>query len=136
MFHKSGATRAAGVRLVLFLVVAGASACAGRTPPQVRPVTPPPSQSFSTLEVIGELKAFAEELGGHPTENFLRFSDRYSADERCYLTGKLQLPEFYSGLRMIREDEEHCAARAAEDDVFFYSVEAVASGQETITVSL
>ena len=58
------------------------------------------------------------------------------SDNRCYFTGKLQLPEFYSTLRMVREDEERCAARGGEHDVFFYPVQAVASGEETITVSL
>ena len=37
---------------------------------------------------------------------------------------------------MVREDGEHCAARGGEHDVFFYPVQAVASGEETITVSL
>ena len=37
---------------------------------------------------------------------------------------------------MVREDEERCAARGDEHDVFFYPVQAVASGEETITVSL
>jgi hypothetical protein len=92
--------------------------------------------AFVAVELIGELKDFAEVLGGQPTENFLRYSDRTHADNRCYFTGKLQLPEFYSALRMVREDEERCFARADEYDVFFYPVQAVASGQETITVSL
>ena len=37
---------------------------------------------------------------------------------------------------MVREDEARCAARADEHDVFFYPVQAVASGEETVTVSL
>jgi hypothetical protein len=37
---------------------------------------------------------------------------------------------------MVREDGQRCAARSSEHDVFFYPVQAVASGQETITVSL
>ena len=113
-------------------IAAGASACAGanaaaagafvvvtaaRLPPLTRPL-----RRSEPAALIGELKAFAEALGGQPTENFLRFSERSTADDRCYLTGKLQLPEFYSGLRMIREDEGHCTARAAASDVFFYPV--------------
>jgi hypothetical protein len=128
--------RVVGVCVALLFLGAGVSGCAARTPPEVRPVTQPPPQSFSGVEAIGEVKAFAEALGGQPTENFLQLSERYTADERCYLTGKLQLPEFYSGLRMIREDEGRCTARAAEYDVFFYPVQAVASGHEVITVSL
>jgi hypothetical protein len=95
----------------------------------------PPGQSAG-IELIGEIKDFGETLGGHATENFLRLSDRETADNRCYFTGKLQLPEFYSTLRMVREDGERCGARSDEYDVFFYPVEAVASGHEAITVSL
>jgi hypothetical protein len=122
---------------ILGVLVAGASACAGRPRPAVAPAAPAgPLAAFAATEVIGELKDFAEALGGQPTENFLRYSDRSHADNRCYFTGRLQLPEFYSALRMVREDEERCTARADEYDVFFYPVQAVASGQETITVSL
>jgi hypothetical protein len=120
--------------ILLASLVAGASACAPRPRPEVTPTLPP--AQFASIEVIGELKDFAEALGGHPTENFLRHSDRHTADNRCYFTGKLQLPEFYNTLRMVREDEAECAARAGEHDVFFYPVQAVASGEETITVSL
>jgi hypothetical protein len=86
--------------------------------------------------VIADVKDFAVALGSHATGNFLLQSDRDTSDNRCYFTGKLQLPEFYSALRMVREDAQSCAARADEYDVFFYPVEAVASGAETITVSL
>ncbi len=86
--------------------------------------------------MIAEVKDFAVTLGGHATDNFLRQSAEQTSDNRCYFTGKLQLPEFYSALRMVREDGDRCAARGDEHDVFFYPVQAVASGEETITVSL
>ena len=123
------------VRVCLTLLLAGGvSGCAAKTPVAVAPASPP--ASFVAIDLIGDLKDFAESLGGHSTENFLRYSDRYTADNRCYFTGKLQLPEFYSHLRMVREDGERCATRSDEHDVFFYPVEAVASGEEAITVSL
>jgi hypothetical protein len=132
--------RACGSYLACLAVAAGAWGCAGRPRPEVTPPslasTSTPVARFVAPEVIDELKDFEETLGGHATENFLRFSDRPTADNRCYFTGKLQLPEFYSGLRMVREEEAHCAARADEHDVFFYPVQAVASGEETVTVSL
>jgi hypothetical protein len=87
-------------------------------------------------EVIAEVKDFAVALGSHSTGNFLRLSDHQTSDNRCYFTGKLQLPEFYNTLRMVREDEAACAVRSNEQDVFFYPVQAVASGEESITVSL
>lgn len=121
-------------RVALVLGVTVACGCATRTRPQVDPLRVP--SVLSGIEMIGELKAFEESLGGHETENFLRYSSRPTADERCYFTGTLQLPAFYSGLRMVREDESRCLGRAPESDVFFYPVQAVASGEETVTVAL
>jgi hypothetical protein len=127
-------------RSLAVLVLAAASACASRTPPQVMPASPAafdvnasPSQPAA---LIAEIKAFEGATGVAPTGNFLTSSPRLTSDERCYFTGKLQLPEFYSGLRMERESEARCEARAGESDVFFYPVQAVASGSEAITVSL
>ena len=83
------------------LFVAGVSGCAARLRPEIAPSLPPPHSVG--IEMIGELKDFAEALGGQATENFLRHSDRLTADNRCYFTGKFQLPEFYSTLRMVRD---------------------------------
>ena len=123
------------------LLVLSAAACSGRARPAVAPPTPSASSSssathFVASEVIAEVKDFAVALGGHATGNFLRHSDHIISDNRCYFTGRLELPEFYSSLRMVREDEDRCAARGGEHDVFFYPVQAVASGEEVITVSL
>ena len=121
--------------VVWLVVAAGATGCAGRPRPALTPA-PVPAKVTAATELIGDLKDFAEALGGHPTENFLTYSSRAVADNRCYFTGKLQLPEFYSTLRMVREEEARCTSRASEYDVFFYPVQAVASGDETITVAL
>ena len=107
--------------------------------PERAPSSTPASSAtphFVATEVIAEVKDFAIALGGQATENFVRYSDQQVSDNRCYFTGKLQLPEFYSSLRMVREDGDRCAARGSEHDVFFYPVQAVASGEEMITVSL
>ncbi|MCM3880512.1 MAG: aminopeptidase [Vicinamibacterales bacterium] len=119
--------------LWILLVAAAVSGCAHKTAPQVTPL--PPSAAAS-VETISELKAFEGVLGGQQTENFLRYSTRAMADERCYFTGKLELPKFYSGLRLVREEQSRCAARSDQFDVFFYPIQAVASGEETITVAL
>src|SRR5687768_9283084 len=126
------------------LILLSAAACSGRARPAIAPSVPSSSASsssstaahFVASEVIAEVKDFALTLGGHATGNFLRHSDHITSDNRCYFTGRLELPEFYSSLRMVREDEERCAARSGEHDVFFYPVQAVASGDEVITVSL
>ena len=124
----------AGFVVACVVVLTAISGCSARVPPQVT-ASSRPAWLMGT-EAIGELKDFAEALGGQATENFLRYSDRRTADNRCYFTGKLQLPEFYSSLRMVREEEAQCAARSNDYDVFFYPVQAVASGEEAITVSL
>jgi hypothetical protein len=124
--------------VIALLFVMASSACAAKTAPEAAPSVPGASRpsTFSGLEIIGELKAFEEALGGRETENFLRYSSRPTADDRCYFTGKLQLPEFYSGLRLVREDEARCTARSSDFDVFFYPVQAVASGEEAVSVAL
>ena len=127
--------RAVGIGAACVFVVTGAG-CARKPRPNVTPASPRQTSSFVAAEVIAEVKDFAVALGGHATDNVLRHSDHRISDNRCYFTGKLQLPEYYSTLRMVREDEARCAARSDEHDVFFYPVQAVASGEETITVSL
>ena len=117
-------------------MAAAGSGCAHKAHPVLTPAPTAAASPFVASEVIAEVKDFAVALGGHATDNFTRYSDRLISDNRCYFTGKLQLPEFYSGLRMIREDGDRCAARADDNDVFFYPVQAVASGDEAITVSL
>lgn len=129
---------ASGFRVVLIGVACAAAGygCARNPRTTVTPSAPSPTPPFVAAEVIAEVKDFAVALGGHATDNFLRHSDRHTSDNRCYFTGKLQLPEFYNALHMVREDGQRCAARSDEYDVFFYPVEAVASGDEAITVSL
>ena len=110
--------------------------CARNPRADVTPSAPSRTTQFVASEVIAEVKDFSVALGGHATDNFRRHSDSHTSDTRCYFTGKLQLPEFYNALRMVREDGDRCAARSDEYDVFFYPVEAVARGDESITVSL
>src|SRR5687767_12261655 len=127
------------VRLaVSCVVIATVHGCARNPRAAVEPAAPTALAAvpFVATEVIAEVKDFAVALGGDATNNFLLQSDRHTSDNRCYFTGKLQLPEYYNALRMVREGAESCAARAGEHDVFFYPVQAVASGAETITVSL
>jgi len=120
------------------LTLAAGYGCGAKVQPEVTPGDPASSTvtQFVAAEVIADVKDFAVTLGGDATGNFVRSSDRRISDTRCYFTGKLELPAFYSSLHMVREDEERCASRGGENDVFFYPVQAVASGQETVTVSL
>lgn len=127
-----------GVRCALVCAAIATAGCTRHPRAAVAPAPPAASNAsaLAATEVIAEVKDFAVALGGHATGNFLRLSDHQIADNRCYFTGKLELPAFYSTLGMVREGEAQCAARSGEHDVFFYAVQAVASGEETITVSL
>jgi hypothetical protein len=125
------------MRAAACILAVAACGCSGNPRPSLTPAAPSSSQpAYFLAEVIADVKDFAVGLGGDATDNFLRYSEHQSADNRCYFTGRLQLPEFYSGLRMVREDFDRCAARGGGHDVFFYPVQAVASGEESITVSL
>ena len=103
------------------LTLAVGYGCAAKVQPAVTPLEPAPSPvaHFVAADVIAEVKDFAVTLGGDATGNFVRSSDRRMSDTRCYFTGKLELPAFYNALHMVREDEERCAARGGENDVFF-----------------
>ena len=118
----SWALVALAVRIGVACALVGAGAgCARSARPNVTPASPPQTSSFVAADVIADVKDFAVALGGHATDNFLRRSDRHTSDNRCYFTGRLQLPEFYSALHMIREDGERRAAARADNDGLPYS---------------
>jgi len=86
--------------------------------------------------VITEIKSVQQSLGFEPTKNFLEHSSQTEAVFRCYYTGKLELPESYAGLRFHEGSREGCAIDESKYDVFFYPIEAVASGKAAVTESL
>jgi Putative aminopeptidase len=125
--RKDGRTT---VAIGLLCVASTLSACDLRHPPAI---TPAPSVRG---ELIENIKAFQQALGVEPTGNFLRSSDSADAVDRCYFTGRLELPASYAGLQLTQETKERCAARENKYDVFFYPAEAVASGSAAITPAL
>jgi hypothetical protein len=121
----------AGARCFAGLAMAVAlTACGLGHPPAVKPASSPRG------ELIGDVKAFEQTLGVGATGNFLRYSDSAGAIDRCYFTGRLELPVSYRALGLTGEGKEQCAARGNKYDVFFYPVEAVASGSAAITPAL
>jgi hypothetical protein len=111
-------------------LMAVSTACGLRHPAAVK-LAPSPRR-----ELIEDVKAFEQTLGVEATGNFLRYSDSAGAVDRCYFTGQLELPLSYRGLHLTQETGERCAARERRYDVFFYPVEAVASGSAAITPAL
>ena len=86
--------------------------------------------------VIAEIKSVQQSLGFQPTRNFLRQSEDTEAVYRCYYTQKFELPETYEGLRLREGTRDGCALDETKYDVFFYPIEAVASGDAQVTGSL
>jgi hypothetical protein len=86
--------------------------------------------------VIDELQAFQEDLGIERTGNFQRFSDAQDAVYRCYFTGQFELPASYEALRLVEPDEPTCPVDEATYDLFFYPIEAVASGSSPVSPAL
>ena len=85
---------------------------------------------------IQQLKTVEESAGFKPTGNFARADPRITAYYRCYYTAKLELPESYDGLKLREGNEQGCTLDEKKYDVFFYRIEAVASGQAPVTQSL
>src|SRR4029078_10115826 len=75
------------------------SACGLRHPPFVSPAVSDRS------ELIEDIQAFQQTLGLEPTGNFLSYSDKTDAVDRCYFTGPLELPVSYAGLQLRQESK-------------------------------
>lgn len=86
--------------------------------------------------VIAELQEFQQSLGYEHTGNFQRFSDAQDGIYRCYFTGRLELPASYEALQLIEPDEPNCPVDKTTYDLFFYLIEAVASGSSPISPAL
>jgi hypothetical protein len=87
-------------------------------------------------DVIAAAKEFARSLGLPETGNFRRSSEKSVASYRCYFTGKLELPASYDKLELRQGTESGCPVDERDHDVFFYPIEAVASGKAEVTTAL
>ncbi|MBI3895120.1 MAG: aminopeptidase [Acidobacteria bacterium] len=83
-----------------------------------------------------EIKDLEKTLGFQKTENFLRYSETTRAYYRCYYTGKLELPASYDELQLTEGDAEGCSLDEKQYDIFFYPIEAVATGTTPVTPAL
>ena len=119
----------AAARAALLAVIVTAGCGIERSAPTVDP-------PFPRQALIAELQASQEDLGVERTENFQRFSDARDAVYRCYFTGLLELPASYGALGLVESDEASCPVDAGTYDVFFYPIEAVASGSSPVSPAL
>ena len=114
----------------LLLVCGAVTGCAAE---RSAPAVDPP---FPRQAIIAELQEFQRSLGVERTGNFRRFSDAQDAVYRCYFTGRLKLPASYEALQLVERDEPGCAVDEQAYDVFFYPIEAVASGSSPVSPAL
>lgn len=95
------------------------------------PLDPPPSPQA----LIDGIKGYESTLGFSKTHNFGKSAD-VKAYYRCYYTGSLELPDSYVELKLKRGTASGCALDSRKLDVFFYPMEAVASGKTPVTTAL
>jgi hypothetical protein len=94
------------------------------------------SGADSPAEIAHLLKDVEREAGFKPTGNFAHADARVPAYYRCYYTGRLELPQSYDELKLSKGTKDGCSLDAKKYDIFFYPIEAVASGHAPITESL
>jgi hypothetical protein len=87
-------------------------------------------------KLIRKVKLVEQSVGYKPTGNFARTDPRTVAYYRCYFTGIRELPDSYNELRLRKGTKDGCSIDAKKYDVFFYPVEAVASGHTPVTQAL
>ena len=116
--------------VALLTVSATVAACGGA---RATAALEPPS---TRQAVIAELQAFGQGLGIARTGNFQQFSDARDAVYRCYFTGTLDLPATYEALQLVEPHEPSCPVDETIYDLFFYPIEAVASGSSPVSPAL
>jgi len=114
---------------ILALVAIAAGCIMRRTPAAA--LAPYPRQ-----ELIAEIKGFQKTLGFEEDGNFQSYSEKQRALYRCYYTGKLDLPESYGQLQLKEGSAAGCSLDEEKYDVFFYEMEAEASGDAPVTEAL
>ena len=86
--------------------------------------------------VIRAVQTVEQAAGFKPTGNFARPDAAIAAYYRCYYTGKLELPGSYDELQLREGSKDGCQLDENRYDVFFYPIEAVASGHAPVTQTL
>lgn len=89
----------------------------------------------SRVEIIEDIKNFEQKLNFEKTNNFKKHTGK-EAHYRCYYTEKFELPSSYEDLRFEYGDKVSCGIDETKYDVFFYKIEALASGNAPVTTSL
>jgi hypothetical protein len=86
--------------------------------------------------LIFAVKSLEKKLGFRRTKNFQTQSSESAVAYRCYYTGKLELPESYSGLLLVMGTKTGCTVDTQKYDVFFYPMDASGSGKTPVSATL
>ena len=86
--------------------------------------------------LISAVKRLEKKLGFRRTKNFYKESAESAVAYRCYYTGKLELPDSYSGLQLVAGTKAGCPVDPQKYDVFFYPMDANASGKTPVSATL
>ena len=98
--------------------------------------TPENPNDADRLNLISAVKHLERKLGFRKTKNFRHESAESAVAYRCYFTGRLELPDSYSGLQLVAGTKTGCRVDARKFDVFFYPLDAVGSGKSPVSTSL
>lgn len=117
-------------RIVYFLVMVVSSLVIGAaTDTASAPAT-------NRKDLASAVKRLEKKLGFRRTRNFHKETAESSVAYRCYYTGKLELPDSYSGLQLVAGTKNGCTVDTQKYDVFFYAMDADATGKTPVSASL
>ncbi len=94
------------------------------------------SGSPDRADLVSAVRTLEKKLGFRRTKNFDKESAESAVAYRCYYTGKLELPDSYSGLQLVAGTKDGCTVNTQKYDVFFYPMDANASGKTPLSATL
>lgn len=97
---------------------------------------PPQTREPDRKDLVTAVKNVEKRLGFRRTHNFRNESAQAAVAYRCYYTGRLELPASYSGLKLAAGTKDGCKLDTQKFDVFFYPMDANASGRTPLSATL
>src|SRR5690348_13061486 len=98
-----------------------------------RVATAAPADPQQTIQAV---RTAEQSVGIKTSGNFAHADPAVTAYYRCYYTGKLELPASYDQLKLREGTKDGCPLDENKYDVFFYPIEAVATGDVPVTQAL
>lgn len=97
---------------------------------------PSDSGTTSRKDLAIAVQRVEKKLGFRRTKNFHQETGEPAVAYRCYYTGKLELPDSYEKLQLVAGTKAGCPLDTQKYDVFFYPMDANASGNTPLSASL